>query len=50
LAAGAGAIYLPKKMGLNSKHSGKTNQTKFFTLGLYALGGYVAGKVIDLMD
>eukprot|EP01035_Chromulina_nebulosa_P004004 gene4004-5472_t len=44
IAAGVGGVYLPKKLGLNSYHSNKTLQTKILTVGLYALGGYVAGK------
>ena len=47
IAAGLGGIYLPEKMGLNPEHSNKNLNTKIMTVGLYALGGYVAGKVID---
>ncbi len=47
VAAGLGGIYLPEKLGLNPEHSNRTIQTKVLTVGLYALGGYVAGKVMD---
>ena len=50
LAAGLGGIYLPEKLGLNPEHSNRTLQTKVLTVGLYALGGYVAGKVIDRLS
>jgi hypothetical protein len=50
IAAGLGGIYLPEKLGLNPEHSNRTLQTKVLTVGLYALGGYVAGKVIDRLS
>ena len=50
IAAGFGGIYLPEKMGLSPEYSNKTPQTKLLTVGLYALGGYVAGKVIDRLS
>lgn len=50
IAAGLGGVYLPEKLGLNPEHSNKTLQTKILTVGLYALGGYVAGKVIDRLS
>ena len=50
VAAGLGGIYLPEKLGLNPEHSNRTIQTKVLTVGLYALGGYVAGKVMDRLS
>ncbi len=50
IAAGLGGVYLPEKLGLNPEHSNKTLQTKILTVGLYALGGYVSGKVIDRLS
>ena len=49
IAAGIGGVYLPEKLGLNAEHSNRTLQTKVLTVGLYALGGYAAGKVMDRM-
>ncbi len=50
LAAGIGAIYLPEKLGLNKKHSGKTDKTKALTTLYYAIGGFVASEVMKLVD
>ena len=50
IAAGAGAVMLPGKLGLNPEHSNKTVQTKVLTVVLYAIGGYAAGKIIDRMS
>jgi hypothetical protein len=50
IAAGLGGVYLPEKLGLNPAYSNKTPQTKVLTVGLYALGGYVAGKVMDRLS
>lgn len=50
IAAGLGGIYLPEKLGLNPEHSNRTVQTKVLTVGLYALGGYVAGKIMDKLS
>lgn len=46
LAAGLGAVLLPKPMGLNPKHSNQTLQTQLMTVGLYVLGGIVAAAVM----
>ena len=45
LAAGLGAVCLPKHMGLNPEHSNRTQQTKIMTTVLYLTGGLVAGAV-----
>lgn len=50
IAAGAGAIALPEKLGLNPRHSNATTQTKALTLVLYLAGGLVAGSVFRLLS
>lgn len=50
LAAGIGAVYLPKPLGLNEAPSNRTPQTKWMTVALYLTGGLaagVAGKLIE---
>lgn len=44
-SAGAGAVLLPGPMGLGSDPSNRTNTTRALTVGLYLLGGVVAGAV-----
>lgn len=48
ISAGAGAILLPEKLGLNPKHSNATPRTKALTMALYIAGGLVAGSVYRL--
>lgn len=43
VAAGAGAIYLPGPLGLGDAPSNRTPKTQTMTVGLYLLGGLVAG-------
>ncbi len=43
LAAGLGAVYLPKPLGLDQAHSNRTPGTKLMTVALYLVGGLVAG-------
>lgn len=43
IAAGIGAVYLPKPLGLNEAPSNRTSQTKLMTVALYSTGGLVAG-------
>jgi hypothetical protein len=50
LAAGLGAVLLPKPLGLNEDTSNRTIQTKVMTVGLYVLGGIVAAGVMKLLD
>jgi hypothetical protein len=45
VAAGAGAVTLPHKLGLNGVHSSDTNKKKWITMGLYLVGGLVAAAV-----
>lgn len=42
LAAGFGAVYLPKPLGLNESSTSRTAETKLITLGLYVAGGIAA--------
>lgn len=45
LAAGIGAVYLPKLLGLDNSPSNRTQQTQLMTVALYLIGGSVAGAV-----
>jgi hypothetical protein len=42
-AAGFGAVYLPKPLGLNEAPSNRTTETKLLTVAWYLTGGLVAG-------
>lgn len=50
LAAGAGAVLLPKPMGLNPRHSSRTTKTSLMTVGLYVAGGLVAAAVMNVLE
>ena len=50
MAAGFGALLLPKPLGLSEKHSNRTFKTKVMSLGLYLFGGLIASKVTALLD
>ena len=50
LAAGIGAVYLPKPLGLNSAPASRTLQTKIMTVALYLTGGLVAGAAGKLIE
>jgi hypothetical protein len=50
LAAGAGAVYLPKHMSLHDAPSNRTLQTKLMTIALYTLGGLVAGTTGKIVE
>jgi hypothetical protein len=45
LAAGIGGVCLPKHIGLNNAYSDRTFATKLMTIGIYTLGGIIAGLV-----
>jgi len=47
LAAGFGAIEIPKTIGLDDAPVTKTNKTKALTVAWYLIGGLVAAAVID---
>ncbi|MBC8051691.1 MAG: hypothetical protein H7Y13_01360 [Sphingobacteriaceae bacterium] len=49
-AAGLGAIFLPKSIGLNPAYSSRTLKTKAFTTGLYLIGGLVASAVAKKLE
>lgn len=50
LAAGVGAVVLPKPLGLSESPSNRTVATKLMTVGLYLIGGLVTAAVTKLMD
>jgi hypothetical protein len=43
--AGMGAVKLPGRMGLNGSTTAGTSNRKWLTIGLYTIGGLVAGLV-----
>ncbi|WP_198171378.1 hypothetical protein [Mucilaginibacter aquatilis] len=50
LAAGLGAVFLPKPLGLNEKHSNRTKQTQLLSVLYYFTGGVISSAVIKLLD
>lgn len=50
IAAGLGAVFLPKSLGLNSAYSSRTLRTKAFTTGIYLIGGLVASAVAKKIE
>jgi len=46
LAAGVGAVLLPKPLGLNEDYSNRTTSTKLMTIGLYLAGGLITAAVL----
>lgn len=50
LAAGVGAVLLPKPLGLNPEHSNKTTTTKLLTIGLYVAGALITTGVMKMMS
>ncbi len=49
-AAGIGAVYLPKLLGLNTAPANRTLQTGVMTVALYSIGGVVAGAAGKLIE
>ncbi len=49
LAAGAGAVLLPRPLGLNEAYSNRSTQTKLLTVGLYVAGGLISAGVLRLL-
>ena len=49
LAAGIGALVLPKRLGLNEDFSSRTNKTKAMTTGYYLIGGLVAAALMQVL-
>jgi|SRR5215204_6070869 len=50
LAAGAGAVLLPKPMGLPTSYSSRKPKTSLMTIGLYLAGGLVAAAVMTALE
>lgn len=50
LAAGLGAVLLPKPLGLNPKHSNYTRQTQLLSVLYYFAGGVVSAAVNKLLE
>jgi hypothetical protein len=50
LAAGIGAVALPKSLGLNDEHSNRTAKTKVMTTALYSIGGLVASATTKYLQ
>lgn len=50
IAAGMGAVFLPKSLGLDPAYSSRTLTTKALTTGLYLLGGLVASTVAKKLE
>lgn len=50
LAAGIGAIYLPKPLGLNEAPATRTLQTTLMTVGLYLTGGLIGAATAKLLE
>lgn len=48
ITAGLGAVNLPSKMGLNGQHTAGSFQKKLITIGLYTLGGIIAGVAVNM--
>lgn len=46
LAAGLGAVLLPKPLGLNEDYSNRTTSTKVMTVALYLAGGLITAAVL----
>jgi hypothetical protein len=50
LAAGIGAVTLPRPLGLEERHSNRTLSTKIMTVGLYVAGALVTTAAIKLLS
>ena len=50
LTAGAGAVALPGKLGLNGIHSSGSRKRKWMTMALYVAGGLVAAAVTRRLE
>jgi hypothetical protein len=49
VAAGAGAVLLPVPLGLGSTPSARTVTTQVLTVGLYTVGGIIAGACLKAL-
>ncbi len=50
LAAGIGAVTLPKPMGLNPAYSNRTVSTQIMTVAWYTIGGVVSALVMKALE
>lgn len=50
LAAGVGAVTLPKPMGLDDEPVTKTTKTKALTVGYYVAGALVTAAIVKLLN
>ena len=50
LTAGLGAVFLPKPIGLNERHSNKTQRTQLLSVLYYFAGGVVSSAVMKLLN
>ena len=50
LAAGAGAVFLPKALGLKEQPTAGTLKTKALTIAWYLIGGIVAAAAINALE
>ncbi|HYG01787.1 MAG TPA: hypothetical protein VD927_05035 [Chryseosolibacter sp.] len=50
LAAGVGAVALPKQLGLPEAPTNRTTDTKILTVAWYVVGGLVAAAAINALD
>ena len=50
LAAGLGAVVLPKTLGLNEEATTRTLKTKILTVTWYVIGGLAAAGAINLLE
>ncbi len=50
LAAGLGAVYLPKHLGLHQEPSNRTCETKIMTTALYLSGGLIAAAAMNVLE
>jgi len=50
VAAGIGAVLLPRPLGLNEDYSSRTTARAFMTIGLYVTGALVTAAVIKALE
>lgn len=50
IAAGAGAILLPKPLGLNPTYSNRTRKTQLLTMALYLGGSMIAATAMKFLE
>lgn len=47
LSAGAGAVLLPEKIGLDSDTTSRTEKTRLITIGYYLFGALVTAAIVE---